>query len=87
MTCKKRKRSGNVSLSTGSAYKFHFDKLLLQLAQHLTKNSGRGLSLLRAPSIPPGNAATDIEHFRELVRNGNFTIEMDFKLLALLLFL
>ena len=27
--------------------------LLLQLAHHPTKDSGRGLSLLRAPSIPP----------------------------------
>ena len=30
--------------------------LLLQLAHHPTIDSGRGLSLLRAPSIPLGNA-------------------------------
>ena len=34
--------------------------LLLKLAQHPAKDSGRGLSFLRAPSIPPGKAATDI---------------------------
>ena len=34
--------------------------LLLQLAHHPTKDSGRGLSLLWAPSILPGKAATDI---------------------------
>ena len=38
-----------------------------------------GLSPLRAPSIPPGKAATDIVHFREPVEKGNYTIKMDFK--------
>ena len=52
--------------------------LLLQLAHHPIKDSGRGLSLLRAPSIPPGKAATDIVHFRELVGKGNLTIRMHF---------
>ena len=53
--------------------------LPLQLAHHPIKDSGRDLSLLRAPSISPGKAATDIAHFRELVGKGNFTIKMDFK--------
>ena len=50
--------------------------LLLQLAHNPTKDSGRGHSLLRAPSIPPGRAATDIAHFRELVGKGCFIIKM-----------
>ena len=53
--------------------------LLLQLAHYPTKDSGKGLSLLRAPNIPPGKAATDHVHFRDLVGKGNFTIKMDFK--------
>ena len=53
--------------------------LLLQLAHHPVKDSGRGLSLPRVRSIPPEEAATDIAHFRELVGKGNFTIKMDFK--------
>ena len=39
-----------------------------------TKDIGRGLSLLRAPSITQGKASTDISHFGELVRKRNFTI-------------
>ena len=56
-----------------------FFLLLLQLAHHPTKDSGRGLTLLRKPSIPPRKDAKDIAHFRELVGRGNFTIKMDFK--------
>ena len=50
-----------------------------QLAHHPTKDSGRGLRLLRASSLPPGKAATDIAHFRELVGKGNFTYIKGFK--------
>ena len=44
-----------------------FVLFLLQLAHHPTKDSGKGLSLLRALSIPPGKAETDIAHFREII--------------------
>ena len=53
--------------------------LLLQLAHHPIKDNGRGLSLLRPPSIPPGKAETDIAYSRELVGKGNFSIKMNFK--------
>ena len=53
--------------------------LSLQLAHHPIKDNGRGLSLLRTPSIAPGKAATDIAHFRKYVGKGNSTIKMDFK--------
>ena len=58
------------NLSTQSA---QYLLLLLQLAHYPTKDVGRGLG------IPPGKAATDIAHFRELVGKRNFTINMDFK--------
>ena len=53
--------------------------LLSQLAHHPIKDNGRGRSLLRAPSIPPGKAATDIVDFMELMGKGNITIKIDFK--------
>ena len=61
--------------------------LLLQLSHRPTKDSGKGLSLLRAPSIPPGKAATDVAHFRELVGKGNFTLLLLLLLLLSLLLL
>ena len=50
----------------------------IQLTYHPAKDSGRGLSLLRAPSIPPENGATDIPHYRELMGKGHFTINIGF---------
>ena len=58
---------------------FPFLLLLLQLAHHPTKENGGVISLLRAPTIPPGKAATDIGQFRELLGKGNYTIKMDLK--------
>ena len=53
--------------------------LLLRLAHHPTKHSGRGISLPCSPCVPLGKAAKDIAHFRKLVGIENFTIKMDFK--------
>ena len=56
--------------------------LLLQLAHHPTKYSGRSPSLLPVPNIPRCKAATDIAHFWELVGKGNF---MGFKIVIIII--